>query len=106
MEIKFNPSKTNFLAINHQLSLKVNKHLNDQITLKMYNEPVSELQSMRYLRFFLNNKLNNKTHINNRKQTAFLAIQELKESSSFFDQDQIFGMCAHITSIICYIKFR
>ena len=73
MEIKFNPSKTNYISINRRISIKTKKHTNDLKQITMYNEPIIEIESMRYLGYYINNRLINSTHINNRKKKTFLA---------------------------------
>jgi len=77
LEIKFNPEKTNCLAINEHL--KVNEHQLQNTTLKLNGLPVVKVESIKYLGNIINSALNNTDHINNRIRLAAADMFKLNE---------------------------
>jgi len=77
LEIKFNPEKTNCLAINEHL--KGNEHQLQNTTLKLNGLPVVKVESIKYLGNIINSALNNTDHINNRIRLAAADMFKLNE---------------------------
>jgi hypothetical protein len=77
LKIKFNPDKTNYLAINEHL--KLNEHQLQNMVLKLNGLPVEKVKSIKYLGNIINLALNNTDHFNNRIRLATSAMFKLNE---------------------------
>jgi hypothetical protein len=70
MEIKFNPKKTQIIAIGGK---KVNE------TIKLCGAEIEWVDKMKYLGVWLNKKNNNKDHLNERRINTWRAFHSIKK---------------------------
>jgi hypothetical protein len=82
-EIKFNPDKTNFLSVNGHCKIKNKKYENDLALLKMDNNIIDEVVELKYLGSYINNKLMNKTHLDDRFKMAACSVNTLANNIGF-----------------------
>jgi hypothetical protein len=80
LEIKFNPKKTNFLEVNGKLRKYQLANNVSQAPLRMNNQDIEQVDTMKYLGNILNSNLSNDDHLNNRIRLAAAAMFNLNEA--------------------------
>ncbi|CAF0945202.1 unnamed protein product [Brachionus calyciflorus] len=79
-EMKFNPEKTTFLIFNQKFTRTAKDRKEDiwQAQLVLQNEEITRVNSIKYLGVYINDDLNDKIHLENRKKAANVALAKLR----------------------------
>ena len=85
LQLKFNPDKTNYLAINDNINIKNAKYSNDQITLTMEGSPIEQVNTFRYLGSMISVDLKNGTHVSTRLSKAIAIGLKIKRKGFLSD---------------------
>ena len=84
IELKFNPTKTNFMTINESLKSTSRKYKNDaDITLKLDNKTIERVEKVKYLGMVISSNLKNKNHLLNRIALSYAGIGKLNKETMF-----------------------
>ena len=84
IELKFNPTKTNFMTINESLKSISKKYKNDAgITLKLDNKTIERVEKVKYLGMVISSNLKNTNHLLNRIALSYAAIGKLNKETMF-----------------------
>jgi len=86
-EIKFNPNKTNYIAINEYTNIRSAKYINDNRFIRMGGEIIDVVSSLKYLGSYLSNNLLNKEHLKERYRLTAAAVKNLSENSGFHNKN-------------------
>jgi len=82
-EIKFNPSKTNYIGINEYVNIRSTKYMNDIQFIRMNGEIIESVSSLKYLGSYLSENLLNKDHLKERYRMTASAVDKLVKNSGF-----------------------
>ena len=84
IELKFNPTKTNYLAINETHKTTNKQILNDlKIQLKLDNKIIDRVDKVTYLGTVISDNLKSKSHILNRIALSFAGVSRLNKETLF-----------------------
>ena len=79
-EMKFSPEKTTFLIFNQKFTRTAKDRKEDiwLAQLVLQNEEITRVNSIKYLGVYINDDLNDKIHLENRKKAANVALAKLR----------------------------
>ncbi len=85
-EIKFNPSKTNYIGVNEHVEIKSKRYMDDIKFIRMDGKIIDSVSSLKYLGSYLSDNLLNKEHLNERYRMTSAAVDKLVKSSGFHSE--------------------